>query len=290
MEAIGKQCRKMVFVRVSFFFSLGTCAECGKGAIYEGMGVVELQAGYFARWDSAGFVQRCFGVDSSRCPGGPPGTCARNRVNTSVACGTCEPGTREMTDGPCEVCSASDVCPSLQRGLFRLLRSAHRKQHPAKRLFGVPRHLVRRCSLSSRCLRPHLGFMARTVRHDCQQRLALEFQAGDLERRLRRASDKSGTVHVDGFWFLHGGHGDDLGSFHARPSRPRLPWHKLKSKSALIGGLGPSSWESSSRSPPPSSHLSTVFNIRTCRRCGRTSRSSVGISTNTGTRSSVRQL
>ena len=85
------------------------CAECGEGMICNGMGVVELEAGYFARWDSAGFVWRCFGVDAGRCPGGPPGSCARNRLNTSVACGACERGTRETTGGACEVCSGSDV-------------------------------------------------------------------------------------------------------------------------------------------------------------------------------------
>ena len=43
----------------------------------------------------------CHGSDGARCPGGDLGTCASRRLNTSVACGVCEVGTRPSPDGPC---------------------------------------------------------------------------------------------------------------------------------------------------------------------------------------------
>ena len=82
--------------------ALGQCQECGAGIICKGMGEVEVLPGYFARADSSGFVWRCHGVDWARCPGGRPGTCAHQRLNTSITCEECEPYTRMTNDGPCK--------------------------------------------------------------------------------------------------------------------------------------------------------------------------------------------
>ena len=82
--------------------ALGQCRECGEGITCKGMGEVEVLPGYFASADNPGFVWRCHGADWARCPGGRPGTCAQQRLNTSVACEECEPDTRMTNDGPCK--------------------------------------------------------------------------------------------------------------------------------------------------------------------------------------------
>ena len=86
----------------AWFDALGQCHECGEGLTCKGMGEVEILPGYFASADSAGFVWRCHGADWARCPGGRPGTCAPQRLNTSTACEECEPYTRMTNDGPCK--------------------------------------------------------------------------------------------------------------------------------------------------------------------------------------------
>ena len=70
------------------------CFECGEG--------------WFAEvWVSSS--SRCHGDDWGRCPGGMPGSCARHRQNTSIACGECEPDTKNTTAGPCETCTGTDL-------------------------------------------------------------------------------------------------------------------------------------------------------------------------------------
>ena len=93
----------------------GQCQECGVGITCKGMGEVEVLPGYFARADSAGFVWRCHGGDWARCPGGRPGTCAHQRLNTSTACEECEPYTRMTNDGPCEARCVVLVSPLSSR-------------------------------------------------------------------------------------------------------------------------------------------------------------------------------
>ena len=85
------------------------CFDCGEGMLCKGMGVVEIEAGNFAPFDNAGPVWRCYGDDPGRCPGGLPGSCARHRQNSTIACGECEPHTKETTVGPCEACTGTDV-------------------------------------------------------------------------------------------------------------------------------------------------------------------------------------
>lgn len=87
----------------------GDCAECGEGMVCEGMGVLAIQAGYFASSADTGQVWRCHGEGAGRCPGGAPGTCATHRVTTSIACGECEENTRETLEGSCEPCAGSDL-------------------------------------------------------------------------------------------------------------------------------------------------------------------------------------
>ena len=254
LEATDNQCRHMVFVKVSFFF----CLPRRVRRVWRGddlamaWGVVELQVGYFARWDSAGFVWRCFGVDSGRCPGGPPGTCARNRVNTSVACGACEPGTRGTTDGPCEVCSVSGrlvasvrVCPSLHRGLFRLLRSALRKECLAQEtLWCSSPSCAARCSLSSRCWAsstssrfhgpnrsPRLSSIGSLLNFRLEiLNVGCVVPVTNLERYMLTAFGFFMVVMV--MILVHSMHVPLVRVFLGTNSRT------LKSKSALIGGLG----------------------------------------------------
>ena len=89
--------------------ALGRCQACGSGIVCKGMGEVEVLPGYFARADSAGFVWRCHGADWARCPGGRPGTCAQQRLNTSTACEECEPYARATNDGPCKAMWLSNI-------------------------------------------------------------------------------------------------------------------------------------------------------------------------------------
>ena len=79
------------------------CHKCGDGILCNGMGIVEVLPGYFARADDPGFVWQCHGNDWRRCPGGVPGTCAEKRMNSSNACEECEAFTRKTNSGSCEV-------------------------------------------------------------------------------------------------------------------------------------------------------------------------------------------
>ena len=87
----------------------GECMQCGEGIVCDGVGVVAVKCGYFASGDNVGSVWRCHGKDEARCPGCVPGSCAKNRKNTSIACGECEANTQKTNDGPCEACQSSGV-------------------------------------------------------------------------------------------------------------------------------------------------------------------------------------
>ena len=87
----------------------GACTVCGEGLICPLAGDVQLQPGYFAAPQDIASVWRCHGEDPGRCPGGAPGVCARNRDNSSIACGECDPNMRWTSEGPCEICEPSDV-------------------------------------------------------------------------------------------------------------------------------------------------------------------------------------
>ena len=84
------------------------CYEYGEGMLCNGLGKVILMEGYFAPSDNAGDVWKCHGI-KERCPGGAPGTCAKNRLNTSLACGECEVGTRATTSGECDKCGSGEL-------------------------------------------------------------------------------------------------------------------------------------------------------------------------------------
>jgi len=49
-------------------------------------------------------------LEKAHCPGGPPGTCAKLRDSSEVACGTCV-GDAYETDSKCEACGGVDVIP-----------------------------------------------------------------------------------------------------------------------------------------------------------------------------------
>ena len=103
--------------------ALGQCQECGVGLSCKGMGEVEVLPGYFASAGSAGFVWQCHGADWRRCPGGRPGTCAPQRLNTSIACEECEPYTRGSNDGPCKARRVLLTLGSLKSSLLALIFS-----------------------------------------------------------------------------------------------------------------------------------------------------------------------
>jgi len=90
------------------------CYECWEGMLCNGLGKVILMEGYFAPSDNAGDVWKCHGI-KERCPGGDPGTCAKNRLNPSLARGECEVGTRATTSGECDKCGSGEL------GLFVLV-------------------------------------------------------------------------------------------------------------------------------------------------------------------------
>ena len=84
-----------------------TCAQ--RAVVCAGMGVVAWLPGYFSPATNAGDAWACHGSDNQRCPGGDPGTSATRRVNTSIARGECEVGTRSSNDGPGVACDGADV-------------------------------------------------------------------------------------------------------------------------------------------------------------------------------------
>ena len=96
------------------------CYECGEGVLCKGLGEVIVMEGYFAPSHDAGDVWRCHGIEE-RCPGGRLGTCARNRVNTSLACGECTLGTRATTSGACEECGSGQPWLMALAALFLLV-------------------------------------------------------------------------------------------------------------------------------------------------------------------------
>ena len=96
------------------------CYECGEGVLCKGLGEVIVMEGYFAPSNDAGDVWKCHGIEQ-RCPGGSPGTCARNRVNTSLACGECTLGTRATTSGACEECGSGQPWLMALAALFLLV-------------------------------------------------------------------------------------------------------------------------------------------------------------------------
>lgn len=96
------------------------CYECGEGVLCKGLGEVIVMEGYFAPSHDAGDVWKCHGI-AKRCPGGSPGTCARNRVNTSLACGECTLGTRATTSGACEECGSGQPWLLALAALFLLV-------------------------------------------------------------------------------------------------------------------------------------------------------------------------
>jgi len=96
------------------------CYECGEGVLCKGLGQVIVLEGYFAPYHDAGDVWECH-RNEKRCPGGSPGTCARNRVNTSLACGECKLGTRATTSGACEECGSGQPWLIALAALFLLV-------------------------------------------------------------------------------------------------------------------------------------------------------------------------
>ena len=94
------------------------------GLSCKGMGEVEVLPGYFASAGSAGFVWQCHGADWRRCPGGQPGTCAPQRLNTSTACEECEPYTCGSNDGPCKARRVPFIFGSLNSSLLALFFSS----------------------------------------------------------------------------------------------------------------------------------------------------------------------
>ena len=98
----------------------GRCIECGEGLVCDELGEVSVMEGYFAPRYDVGDVWRCYGIEG-RCPGGDPGTCAKNRVNTSLACGECRLGTRATSSGVCEECGSGQPWLMALAALFLLV-------------------------------------------------------------------------------------------------------------------------------------------------------------------------
>ena len=69
------------------------CHKCGDGIVCNGMGIVEVLPGYFARADDPGFVWQCHG------PGGVPGTCADKRMNPTMRARSVKPSPGRPTAG-----------------------------------------------------------------------------------------------------------------------------------------------------------------------------------------------
>jgi hypothetical protein len=105
----------------------GECELCGEGMACAGMGEVVILPNYFASVDNPGFVWRCYGTDYGRCPGGPPGTCRRNRVNSSLACIECIDGYAPAMDGSCSKCDTASkiIFPSTCLALILVIGGLH---------------------------------------------------------------------------------------------------------------------------------------------------------------------
>ncbi|CAK9115801.1 unnamed protein product [Durusdinium trenchii] len=89
-----------------WFFEKSKCIECSSGTRCVG-GELQLLPGYFSSVNDPGSVFKCYG-STDRCPGGLPGTCARGRDTTSVACGRCSPGLRSGGEAECIPCNGTD--------------------------------------------------------------------------------------------------------------------------------------------------------------------------------------
>ena len=69
--------------------------------------------------ETPGTVYRCFGTPS-RCPGGPPGTCASGRDTARLSCSRCLPGLHDV-GGVCAPCSGEDYALLTFSGLLVIL-------------------------------------------------------------------------------------------------------------------------------------------------------------------------
>ena len=102
-----------------FFLHDAGCYPCSEGTNCPGSNELELLPGFFSSTENPGSVFRCYG-DESRCPGGPPGSCASGRDNRSLACGACLEGLR-AAGASCEQCGDGDYILSVLTGLVILL-------------------------------------------------------------------------------------------------------------------------------------------------------------------------
>lgn len=98
------------------------CVKCPEGVICDGMttkGNVQVKEGFYSAQGDEFFTYKCQ-ENPLRCPGGPPGSCASGRDNTTLACGKCKSGSRAVANGGCVDCTSGDVWPFVALALFAI--------------------------------------------------------------------------------------------------------------------------------------------------------------------------
>ncbi|CAE7584618.1 ENDOV [Symbiodinium sp. CCMP2456] len=116
VEVAGATSQAMCNCREGSHLHEGRCEMCSLGTRCPGSGSLELLPGYASLVNEPGQVFKCYG-NSLRCPGGPPGTCAKGRDAGSLACGSCQHRLRATGSGECSSCASGDYALLLTGGL-----------------------------------------------------------------------------------------------------------------------------------------------------------------------------
>ena len=115
VEVAGATSQAMCNCREGSHLHEGRCEMCSLGTRCPGSGSLELLPGYASLVNEPGQVFKCYG-NSLRCPGGPPGTCAKGRDAGSLACGSCQHHLRATGSGECSSCASGREIETDTRG------------------------------------------------------------------------------------------------------------------------------------------------------------------------------
>ena len=105
VEVAGATSQAMCNCREGSHLHEGRCEMCSLGTRCPGSGNLELLPGYASLVNEPGQVFKCYG-NFLRCPGGPPGTCAKGRDASSLACGSCRHRLHATGSGECASCAS----------------------------------------------------------------------------------------------------------------------------------------------------------------------------------------
>ena len=119
--------------------------------------------------------------------------CARNRDNSSIACGECDPNMRWTSAGPCEICEPSDVSFLLiviflgtksLLSVYCAVVNKNREEQRAHGSLGNARQPTRHGVSDDGRVQASERHVAPALLDNLEPRLCVQFHAGDLEREL----------------------------------------------------------------------------------------------------------